>query len=370
MWNYLKHVETHEYIDQWLVDAGLNHSWACLFLVCLPCCQCQRLCFSLFRRTLHWLKGWPKLSFTFIPRCTRMCHLVVSAVPDLFDFSIHFIFFLIISLITLLFLLPDTFNFHDVVDKYPAHLLLRTLAPLPRTSLPQVMSPTSTTSRRLMNTTPRNPRFPWWLPLRRRHHRQDAPWRVPKTSRSHWRRRPVVQSGVVSQSWQNGETRCLHLWLRSFKCPRNSETQLSKWTDEDSSKATKRADSRWLSSRDSKTRIPGRVRQKVFKSWVKRLSRKEKKFVDLIKETNDVEKIINFLMSNYWNKIGNFVKLMWKVSMRWKNWRSFRAPPSTLLREEDWSRIETLSLNSLARYRNYRMKFIARMIHEIFRMLN
>ena len=46
-----------------------------------------------------------------------MCHLVVSAVPDLFDFSIHFFSFLI-SLITLLFLLPDTFNFHDVVDKY------------------------------------------------------------------------------------------------------------------------------------------------------------------------------------------------------------------------------------------------------------
>ena len=171
-------------------------------------------------------------------------------------------FFFIISLITLLFPLSDTFNFHDVVDKYRAHLLPRTLAPLPRTSLAQVMSPTSTTSRRLMNTTPRNPRFPWWLPLRRRHHRQDAPWRVPKTSRSHWRRRPVIQSGVASQSWQNGETRCLHLWLRSFKCPRNSETQLSKWTDEDSSKVTKRADSRWLSSRDSKTRSPGRVRQK------------------------------------------------------------------------------------------------------------
>ena len=40
---------------------------------------------------------------------------------DLFDFSTHFITFLIISLITLPFLLPDTFNFHDVVDKYPAY---------------------------------------------------------------------------------------------------------------------------------------------------------------------------------------------------------------------------------------------------------
>ena len=46
----------------------------------------------------------------------------VSVASDLFDFSIHFISFLIISLITLLFLLPDTFNFHDVVDKYPEDL--------------------------------------------------------------------------------------------------------------------------------------------------------------------------------------------------------------------------------------------------------
>ena len=45
----------------------------------------------------------------------------VSVASDLFDFSTHFISFLIISLITLLFLLPDTFNFHDVVDKYPAY---------------------------------------------------------------------------------------------------------------------------------------------------------------------------------------------------------------------------------------------------------
>ena len=64
----------------------------------------------------------------------------VSVVSDLFDFSTHFISFLIISLITLLFLLPDTFNFHDVVDKYPVATPLRTLAPWPRTSLPQMSS--------------------------------------------------------------------------------------------------------------------------------------------------------------------------------------------------------------------------------------
>ena len=45
----------------------------------------------------------------------------VSVVSDLFDFSIHFNSFLIIFLITLLFLLPDTFTFLNVVDKYPAY---------------------------------------------------------------------------------------------------------------------------------------------------------------------------------------------------------------------------------------------------------
>ena len=45
----------------------------------------------------------------------------VSVASDLFDFSLHFISFLIISLITLLFLLPDIFNFLDVADKYPAY---------------------------------------------------------------------------------------------------------------------------------------------------------------------------------------------------------------------------------------------------------
>ena len=39
----------------------------------------------------------------------------------------------------------------------PCATPLRTLAPWPRTSLPQVMSPTTTSSRRLMSNTHRNP---------------------------------------------------------------------------------------------------------------------------------------------------------------------------------------------------------------------
>ena len=63
----------------------------------------------------------PWLFSTFIPWSSSWFMRAVSAASDLFDFSLHFISFLIISLITLLILVPDTFNFHDVVDEYPAH---------------------------------------------------------------------------------------------------------------------------------------------------------------------------------------------------------------------------------------------------------
>ena len=57
-------------------------------------------------------------------------------------------------------------------------------------------------------------------------------------------------------------------------------------------------------------------------------------------------------------------------SLRWKNWSGFKGRHSMNFREEDWSKIETLSLNSRPKFRNYRMKFIAWMIGEILKMLS
>ena len=108
-----------------LTSASTNDSWTLwiepqlsLFVsVSLPCCLCQRP-LTVFPcsddRTLHWLK------FAFLSCCTHMCHLLFWLL-SLLDISIHFFFLISISLITLFFLLPDNFNFHDVVDKYPAH---------------------------------------------------------------------------------------------------------------------------------------------------------------------------------------------------------------------------------------------------------
>ena len=110
--------------------------------------------------------------------------------------------------------------------------------------------------------------------------------------------------------------------------------------------------------------------EEVFKSWMKRSSHKKKNFVVLIKETNDVDKIISFIMNSYWSKIGIFVKLMRKVSMKWKNWIDFKVQHSTRLLGENWSKSKMLSMNSLERFRNCRMKSNVWVILQIFKMLN
>ena len=63
------------------------------------------------------------------------------------------------------------------------------------------------------------------------------------------------------------------------------------------------------------------------------------------------------------------MKLMRKVSVRWKNWSDFKALHSTQLRGDNWSKIQILSLNSQVRFRNYRIKLVA-LFQKIFRMLN
>ena len=230
MCNDLKHVETHEHI-QWLVNAM---DWTTAELVCflwslfLAVSVSVPWLFSLSRCThTAWLKGWQELRFTFVPHCTRMCHLVVSAVLDLFHFSVHFISFLLISLITLPFLLPDTFNFHDVVDKYSAYFRWGPWHPgRERASYKLwVQRPHhhGDFCRRHPGVLKRVP-VPWWHRLRWRHRRQDAPWYVPKTSRglssclsssvSHGRtERPVVCSLVSSaQETQRHNSENEQIW--------------------------------------------------------------------------------------------------------------------------------------------------------------
>ena len=170
------------------------------FVVSLLCCQLVSSsldCFPCLDIRTLWLKFVSSLY-------ARACFMrTVSVASDLFDFSIHFLSFFIISLITLLFLLPDTFSFHDVVDKYPAHFRWGPSHPGRERSSHRLWAQRRLHCRGLCRIHPgvlERAAVPWWLRLRWRHHRQDAPWCVPKTSRS-LRRRPVVQSVVVRQSW-------------------------------------------------------------------------------------------------------------------------------------------------------------------------
>ena len=59
--------------------------------------------------------------------------------------------------------------------------------------------------------------------------------------------------------------------------------------------------------------------EEVSKTLLKLSNLNEEKFIVLIKETHNIDEIDNFFMNNYWNKIENFVKLMRKVLMKWKN---------------------------------------------------
>ena len=45
----------------------------------------------------------------------------------------------------------------------------------------------------------------------------------------------------------------------------------------------------------------------------------EVRLIVLLQETNNFDEINNFFMNKYQNKTGIFVKLMRKVSVRWKN---------------------------------------------------
>ena len=66
--------------------------------------------------------------------------------------------------------------------------------------------------------------------------------------------------------------------------------------------------------------------EEVCENEVKLLNLSKKNFTALkLKNFND--EINNFFMNGYCSKIWNNVKLIIKVSLKWKNQRSFRAPP-------------------------------------------
>ena len=66
--------------------------------------------------------------------------------------------------------------------------------------------------------------------------------------------------------------------------------------------------------------------EEVYENLVKLLNRSKKNFIALTQK-NSIDELNNFFMNSYRSKTGIHVKLVRKVSMKWKNTRSFRVPP-------------------------------------------
>ena len=152
MWNDMEHVETHEYIDQWLVDAV---DWTTAELVCfcsvslflvvsVSLVSASLDCFSLMM--LHYIGSRPKGrqgSSSHSSHIARACIILLWAL-------------LLISLTLPFTSSPSSFLWSPCSSRQlhlprcggqiPCALPLRTLAPWPRTNLPQVMSPTTTST--------------------------------------------------------------------------------------------------------------------------------------------------------------------------------------------------------------------------------
>ena len=58
--------------------------------------------------------------------------------------------------------------------------------------------------------------------------------------------------------------------------------------------------------------------EEVYENWAKLLSLSRRNFIAL-KQKNFNDEINNFFMNSYYSKIRNYVKLIIKISMKWKN---------------------------------------------------
>ena len=79
------------------------------------------------------------------------------------------------------------------------------------------------------------------------------------------------------------------------------------------------------------------------------------KFIVLIKQMNNIDEINKFLMNNYQSKIWDIPEAHEKSLSETEELKRFQG---STFDTENWSKIETPSLNSQARFRNYKMKLI------------
>ena len=148
---------------------------------------------------------------------------------------------------------------------------------------------------------------------------------LPKTSRSRWR---FWLSSCLSSSMSH-DRKGKPVVCRDTRHEPGYEIQRQNsgseqiglsWTD----KAIK--SSLIVKGRFENTKSRPIMTEEVYKNWMKWSSRSKKNFI-VLEQKNEVDKIINFFMKNYWNKIGIFVKFMRKASVKWKKLKRFQCSP-------------------------------------------
>ena len=125
---------------------------------------------------------------------------------------------------------------------------------------------------------------------------------------------------------------------------RKTKSRLKNWANQDSLWTTKRANSRWLWSRDSQTRVPSRLWQKKHLKieWSYRVSKRRNLSCSCWRRT------IRRSTTSSWTIIGTNSGSSWSSDQK-SSWNErieeFKSYESMNFREEDWSRIRTLLMN-------------------------
>ena len=211
---------------------------------------------------------------------------------------------------------------------------MRTLALLPSTTLSQVMSPTTTTSRRLLNPTSRNPRS------------RMGPRMTSSTMTSPSARRSLMRA--VDEPITLEKKVCRPVCRRPSVMIERGDPLWNRLTHKFQVFEKFRATAQRILLERQKEQIladcQAEIRKHDFQADYDRTS------IQKLNQMIESQKEEICRAHQEENKIVIFLKLMRKASVRWKNWSDFKAQQSTQLRRENWSKIDILSLNSQARY--------------------
>ena len=179
-------------------------------------------------------------------------------------------------------------------------------------------------------------------------------------------RKCVVKSVFVCLSCENGETRTWN-WFARFKQRRKRKSRLRKWANQDSPWTAKRTKSRWLSSRDSETRVPGRLWLKKHPKIEWNCSTKRNLSCSSRRRTTSTRST-----TSSWTNIGTKSGSSWSSYEKSQTDGRIAAILKVCIRWifDDKIGRRRKKMNSQPRFRNYKMKFIVWMIRKILKMLN